>query len=835
MIRKMDFVDALVPPIFVDCELLKNNSFDIDLADWFPWNAVATPSGGNAEITGITGVNSWDAGFAQTGVILEQGKLYSISFRARAAANRTLVLKVGQSVAPFTGYTFETVNLTPTMQTFNLSFAMTDPSDINANFEFQLGESSADVTFEYASLQEDGCNNCPSAGTPCDDGNPATVNDVEDGNCNCAGTVCQVAGTTCDDNDGNTTNDVENGFCICSGTYTPTNCEGLTNVTFDSDVTSWNTWNLLAESIGGIANLTAINGGVNIWDAGFNQGPVTFTETKSYTIRLRAKADANREITVKASQSVTPFTSYHLEPVNLTTAFQTFTITFTMASPTDATANLDFLLGANNANIYFDYISLEEDNCGTCPAAGTPCNDNNPATFNDLEDGNCNCSGTPCPTAGTSCDDGDPNTINDTENGFCVCSGTPIQNNCEKLVNGGFDTDITDWNWWACTPSSVGGVANLTAISAAAVNTWDAGFNQGFIALEQGKDYTVTFRARADAARSVVVKVGLAVTPFTAYTFETINLTTSMQVYTVAFSMIDPDDASANLDFLIGGNTANIYLDYVNLTEDNCGSCPAAGTPCDDGNPNTYNDAQDGNCNCVGQPCMALNVFAFLEGSYDVAGGSMLNVLNIQRQLLPGMAQNNSDDGHPYSGTPWNYNGTEGQGWTSSDYSTDAVDWVLVSLRSDVSKASEVFRAAGLILKDGSIQWTEDCRLTNLTGSYYVVIEHRNHIAAMSTQPVSADNGAITYDFRNSDSYKTNGFGQKQLDAGVYGLFVGDVEQITDISSYDINASDKALFEADNGQFSKYLPADFNQDGDVNGADKILWFMNNGIFSSVPK
>ena len=32
---------------------------------------------------------------------------------------------------------------------------------------------------------------------------------------------------------------------------------------------------------------------------------------------------------------------------------------------------------------------------GTCPAAGTPCDDGNPLTENDVEDGNCNCEGTP--------------------------------------------------------------------------------------------------------------------------------------------------------------------------------------------------------------------------------------------------------------------------------------------------------------------------------------------------------------------------------------------------------------------------------------------------------
>lgn len=60
-----------------------------------------------------------------------------------------------------------------------------------------------------------------------------------------------------------------------------------------------------------------------------------------------------------------------------------------------------------------------------CPDAGTACNDDNPATYNEVEDGNCNCIGTPCPAAGMACDDGNPDTENDAEDGFCNCIGTP--------------------------------------------------------------------------------------------------------------------------------------------------------------------------------------------------------------------------------------------------------------------------------------------------------------------------------------------------------------------------------------------------------------------------
>lgn len=59
-----------------------------------------------------------------------------------------------------------------------------------------------------------------------------------------------------------------------------------------------------------------------------------------------------------------------------------------------------------------------------CPDAGAPCDDGDPTTTDDVEDGECNCMGTPCPEAGTVCDDGNPATENDLEDGFCNCLGS---------------------------------------------------------------------------------------------------------------------------------------------------------------------------------------------------------------------------------------------------------------------------------------------------------------------------------------------------------------------------------------------------------------------------
>ena len=77
-----------------------------------------------------------------------------------------------------------------------------------------------------------------------------------------------------------------------------------------------------------------------------------------------------------------------------------------------------------------------------CSASGTACNDNNPATNNDVEDGSCNCAGTPCPASGTACDDNDPTTNNDVEDGNCNCAGMPSIGGGNSLWSADGGNDI---------------------------------------------------------------------------------------------------------------------------------------------------------------------------------------------------------------------------------------------------------------------------------------------------------------------------------------------------------------------------------------------------------
>ena len=230
-----------------------------------------------------------------------------------------------------------------------------------------------------------------------------------------------------------------------------------------------------------------------------------------------------------------------------------------------------------------------------------------------------------------------------------------------------------------------------------------------------------------------------------------------------------------------------------------------------------------------------------MEGAYDAALGEMRNTLVATRKLLPGQTPLSeltipTPAGQPYSIAPWNYVGTEGAGWTDTDYTGDETDWVLVSFRTDTQKNTEVGMTAALLMKDGSIDFPDRCALSaTVADSVYIVLEHRNHIGVMSPTKIAIANNELYYDFRMFDSYRDQtSFGQKQLPSGDWAMFSGDADQ-TDFPSYDIQGTDKTIWFDNNGNFDYYLSPDFNLDGDINGQDKSLWFDNNGISSRVPK
>ena len=92
------------------------------------------------------------------------------------------------------------------------------------------------------------------------------------------------------------------------------------------------------------------------------------------------------------------------------------------------------------------------------------------------------------------------------------------------------------------------------------------------------------------------------------------------------------------------------------------------------------------------------------------------------------------------------------------------VDWVLIELRSASNPSLIVATKAGLIQRDGDVvspaDGTSPLQFTGIpVGSYYVSIRHRNHLGAMSANPVSLGTTTATVDLTNSaqPAYKLTG------------------------------------------------------------------------------
>jgi Bacterial Ig domain len=263
--------------------------------------------------------------------------------------------------------------------------------------------------------------------------------------------------------------------------------------------------------------------------------------------------------------------------------------------------------------------------------------------------------------------------------------------------------------------------------------------------------------------------------------------------------------------------------------------------------------------------CVTVEAWVYLEGAAIQADGSTTYSVPMRTTLndlgvLPGQTYNDfffgsfyTPVGQPYNVAPWNYNGTEGDGFDSdgmlatakANYSSTVVDWVLVSLRSNPNgTGGPICQAAALLHKDGHLEFIDQFQCCNLNENqtYYIVIEHRNHLIVMSHQPVSIVNGKISYDFRTQQSYVDDPFGfgtfsgQKQILPGVFAMFGGNGNQtITNSADTDINFDDRTFWEILNGVIARYRNSDYNLNGDTNFNDRRVWELNNGRFTSVPR
>ncbi|WP_421895108.1 carbohydrate-binding protein [Marinoscillum sp.] len=147
--------------------MLTNGNFSNGATGWESYvNGAANASPGvaggemHASITSGGSAN-WHVQWYQTGVNMQNGVDYTLTFKARAASNRTIGASVEMSNSPYTGYFNQSVSLTTQMQTFSYDFTMTAATDANARVLFNLGASNGDVYIDDVVLVENGSNPPP--------------------------------------------------------------------------------------------------------------------------------------------------------------------------------------------------------------------------------------------------------------------------------------------------------------------------------------------------------------------------------------------------------------------------------------------------------------------------------------------------------------------------------------------------------------------------------------------------------------------------------------------------------------------------------------------------
>ncbi len=108
------------------------------------------------------------------------------------------------------------------------------------------------------------------------------------------------------------------------------------------------------------------------------------------------------------------------------------------------------------------------------------------------------------------------------------------------------------------------------------------------------------------------------------------------------------------------------------------------------------------------------------------------------------------------------------------------------------------------------------------SGSFYLVIKHRNTIETWSATPQTVGSTPLVYDFRTAAN-KAYGSNMKQVEAGVFALYSGDINQDGFIEGLDFSS----LFNDSDNLVEGYQPTDLNGDGFVEGLDFPILFNNS--------
>ncbi len=222
-----------------------------------------------------------------------------------------------------------------------------------------------------------------------------------------------------------------------------------------------------------------------------------------------------------------------------------------------------------------------------------------------------------------------------------------------------------------------------------------------------------------------------------------------------------------------------------------------------------------------GQPNFA-KLKIFLKGPFDTGG--VMNTDLADDGLIP-LSQ-------PYNTLPWSYDGEE----AVDVMPAEAVDWVLVQLRSGVTASTIKATVAALLMSDGSLQGIDGSLGADFTGAvapgdYYVAVFHRNHLPAMTATAIAVGPAEDNYDLTTGQGQAYGSNALIELELGSYGLRGGDGDKNNAVTAFDM----LNVWLVENGSVG-YSQGDFNLTGDTSAFDFLdIWLLSNGQSSQVPE
>lgn len=301
------------------------------------------------------------------------------------------------------------------------------------------------------------------------------------------------------------------------------------------DVANTDYWTYL-EGPGGDANLTVahgelhvgiVSGGTVDYAVQLLQDPVPLKRGATYKASFRAKAEHQRDIIVKIgggeSRGYTPYSN--VDPITLSTEWKDYEFEFTMNHATDLRARYEFNMGLDDADVWLADVRLEmvED---------APTTDPTYEPRSPLPDGNYIYNGT-------------------FDQGAHRMAFWEFRKDDSADAEPYIGSGIHERRFEALIQDGGNQVQSIQLV-------------QPEVNLEEGDSYRLTFDASADSLRTMQIR--FVSTNNQVISEQIVDLDTETRTYTFEFDVDVATDNNVELQFNLGGDDGDVYIDNVFLS-----------------------------------------------------------------------------------------------------------------------------------------------------------------------------------------------------------------------------------------------------------------------------